>query len=266
MISISSLRHSWHNPSGFRLLRPEGRSDYTFVHFTTSVVLYIGESAVEIPEHACIIYSPKTPQHFYCPNGIIHDWIHFTNAPNGFLSSLNIPTDALFYPKKWSFITDIVEEMENEFYAKRDCCERLLDLKFTELFIKISRCLGEDSLKEIDKKSVSELRLLRARVAKSLNLDWTVEKMAKELALSKSRFSHLYHAFYATSPIDDLIRMKISASKSALAFTQNPITEIAFSLGYKNATHFSRQFQKHVGISPSQYRKRNQLKSDDVPS
>ena len=38
--------------------------------------------------------------------------------------------------------------------------------------------------------------------------------------LSPSRFAHLYHAFYGTTPIDDLIRMRISAAQNALSFTQ----------------------------------------------
>jgi len=168
---------------------------------------------------------------------------------------LNIPADILIFPKQWSFITDIVEEIENEFYAKRDYNEHLIDLKINELLIKLSRSLKGKYSEKIDTKFTSELRQLRTEIAKDLSYDWTVEKMAAGLMLSQSRFAHLYHTFYGTTPIDDLIRMRIHAAQNALAFTQSSICEIANSLGYRNVTHFCRQFHKVVGISPTQYRK-----------
>lgn len=186
---------------------------------------------------------------------MIHDWFHFNGALLHPLDELDIPTDILIFPKQWSFITDTVEEIENEFYAKRDYNEYLIDLKVNELFIRLSRSLKDKYSEIIDKKFSSELRQLRTEIAQNLSHDWTVREMANKLMLSQSRFAHLYHAFYGTTPIDDLIRMRINTAQNALAFTQSSICEIAYSLGYRNITHFCRQFRKMIGISPSQYRK-----------
>lgn len=46
----------------------------------------------------------------------------------------------------------------------------------------------------------------------------------------------------------------IDVAKQRLADTSLPINEIAEELGFKYATHFTRLFKKHVGISPSEYR------------
>ena len=255
MIYITSVRHNWPNPPGFRLNRPNGHPDYTFVHFTTSVEISLNGNTATCPEHACILYNPKTPQHFSCPNGMRHDWFHFVNVPQHFFDELNIPTDTLIFPKQWSYITDIVEEIENEFYAKRDHNEPLIDLKIQELFIRLSRSLKSKYSEATVTKFTLELRRLRTEIENNLSLDWTVEKMAENLMLSPSRFAHLYHTFYGTSPIDDLIRMRIHFAQDALAFTQSSICEIANSLGYHNVTHFCRQFHKITGISPTRYRK-----------
>ena len=255
MINITSVRHNWPNPPGFCLNRPNGHKDYTFVHFTKSVDLRLNGITVTVPEHACIIYCPSTPQHFSCPRGMIHDWFHFIGVSKALFDGLNIPTDILIFPKQWSFITETVEEIENEFYAKRDYGGRLIDLKVNELFIRLSRSL-EGTYSEItDKKFTSELRKLRTEIAQNLSHAWTVAEMANKLMLSQSRFSHLYHSFYGTTPVDDLIRMRIGAAQTALAFTTSSIAEIAYSLGYRNTTHFCRQFHKFTGISPSEYRK-----------
>lgn len=255
MTHVTSVRHNWPNPPNFCLNRPNGHRDYTFVHFITSVEIYINGVSVVCPEHACILYNPQTPQHFVCHHGMIHDWIHFTDVPQKLFDELDIPTDILIFPKQWAFITDIVEDIENEFYAKREYHEQLIDSKINELFIRLGRVLKGKDTEIIDEKYTAELRQLRNEISKNLSHDWTIAEMANKLMLSQSRFAHLYHAFYGTSPIDDLICMRISAAQNVLAFTKNSIREIADSLGYRNVTHFCRQFHKVVGISPSQYRK-----------
>jgi AraC-like DNA-binding protein len=186
---------------------------------------------------------------------MIHDWFHFVDVPSGLFDTLDIPTDTLLFPKHWSFITDMVEEIENEFYAQREHHEYLIDSKIKELFVRLSRALKSKYSESFDQKFTSELRQLRGTIAQNLSHDWTVAEMASMLMLSPSRFAHLYHAFYGTTPIDDLIRMRISAAQNALSFTPLSICEIADSLGYRNVTHFCRQFHKMVGVSPSQYRK-----------
>ena len=253
---ITSVRHAWPNPPGFFMKRPLGHSDYSFVHFTTSVELYIDDKSIIVPEHACIIYNPGTPQYFYCPDGMVHDWFHFVDVPPDLFEKLSLPTDVLIFPNQWSFITELVEEIENEFFAQREYDEELIDIKAKELFIKLSRSVSaKNKYDEItDQKIKSSLRQLRAEIVSNLSHTWTVAEMASRLMLSESRFAHVYHVYYGTSPIDDVIRVRINKAQSKLKFTDDPVSEIANSLGYRNTTHFCRQFRKCVGLSPSQYR------------
>ena len=54
---------------------------------------------------------------------------------------------------------------------------------------------------------------------------------------------------------------RIELAKTLLANEKFSILEIAFQIGYNDANYFSNIFKKHVGISPSRYRKR--LKSKE---
>lgn len=255
MIRITNVRHAWPNPPGFTLNRVHGHRDYTFLHFITSVEFRLNGSVTTIPEHSCIIYRPGTPQYFSCPQGMLHDWFHFSNVPDGLFEELDLATDVLLFPKQTDFITDLTREMENELLAQKDCCAHMLDIKATELFVKLSRTLKMQQSDFIDEAVSIEFQKLRNKIIQSLSYNWTVAEMSNELHLSKSRFSHLYHAIYGTSPIDDLIRARIDSARSSLKFTNHTICEIAESLGYLNTTHFCRQFRQIVGMSPSQYRK-----------
>lgn len=50
-----------------------------------------------------------------------------------------------------------------------------------------------------------------------------------------------------------LIELRIEKSKELLIFSDMNISEVAYKLGYSSNAHFSRQFKKLVGISPSAY-------------
>lgn len=255
MIHISNVRHTWPNPAGFTLNREHGHPDYSFVHFITSVELRLNGITTIVPAHTCIIYRPGTPQYFSCPDGMLHDWFHFSNVPHRLFDEMDLPTDTLLFPKQWDFITDLIEEIENEFFAKKEQYERLIDIKVMELFIKLGRSLKTQQAETINKEMTIEFRKLRSKIMQSLAYNWTIADMANELHLSKSRFSHLYRAFYGTSPIDDLIHARINSAQNALLYTDYAISEIAESLGYRNTSHFCRQFHQFVGFSPMQYRK-----------
>lgn len=56
--------------------------------------------------------------------------------------------------------------------------------------------------------------------------------------------------------------LKINLSKKLLVTTKKASTEIAFSCGFSSLTNYYRVFNKIVGISPSEYRKKH-IKKDD---
>ena len=255
MIKITSVRHAWPIPPRFCLNRQNGHPDYTFIHFEANENLQSDGNKIIPPRHSCIIYKPQTPQYFFSPDGMLHDWFHFTNPPADFFEKFDIPTDVLFFPNQWSFISGIVEEIENEFYHQKGVINELIDIKVKELFIKISRSLKSSDKEPVVEKAVSSFRLLRREIMGNLSHNWTIVEMAAKLHLSPSRFSHLYKKIYGTTPIDDLIRARIDNAKNALMDTNKSVEEISSSLGYNNTTHFCRQFHKYVDRSPSQYRK-----------
>lgn len=261
-MTVTNVRHEWPNRAGFCLNRENGHADYSFVHFTTGVSIRIGGVEIDAPEHSCIIYRPGTPQYFYCENGMIHDWFHFKDFPEALWESIGLPLDTLFHPKQSYFITDLVGELESEFFARRVGSEEMMDLKMRELFIKLVRSIDDDGAEAVDRDVLSRFRSLRKRVMQDLGRHWSVPEMARELSFSESRFFSLYRSFYGTSPIEDLIRARIDSAKSLLLFTDRAIFEIAELLGYASVTHFCRQFRGHTGMTPVEYRKSKNRKID----
>ena len=255
MLKITAIRHAWPEHAGFVIERKNGHTDYSFIHFTNGAVIRLGGEEISVPHHTCILYRPGTPQYLYSDQPLIHDWLHFTGDPTDFLEPLNIRADAMLHPVRSDFITDIVQEMENEFYAGRSEREILLDLKLRELFLKLSRSLSGEAAAAVDTSMSERLRKLRGEIYLSLGHPWTVGEMASRVGLSESRFYSVYRSVYGCSPMDDLIRARIDAARNALLFSSQSVTSVAESLGYSNVTHFIRQFRRFTGTSPSRYRK-----------
>ncbi len=253
MLDITLLRHAYPENGGFCIDRPTGYPEYTFLHFHTPIQIMQNGRLLTTQPHAVIIYDKFTPQYFKSDEPIVHDWMHFTGDPSQLLKQLCFNT--VYYPNQHGFITKIVAELEQEFFAQRDDCKHLMCVKTEELFLKLNRSIFEKDSTDYDKGTLEKFRYLRGKMFYSLNEKWTVSRMAQEVFLSESRFFALYKAIFGISPTADLINAKINSAKNMILFGNMTVENISTALGYQNITHFIRQFKQNVGVSPSVYKK-----------
>ncbi|TVY11802.1 AraC family transcriptional regulator [Paenibacillus cremeus] len=82
----------------------------------------------------------------------------------------------------------------------------------------------------------------------------SVAGVAKQLNLSRSQCSKLFSKVYGLSPRQYVSRQKLNLAKELLVTTNLPMAEIAEKLGFHSASHFSRQFRRWTGQSPSDFR------------
>ncbi|WP_079410516.1 helix-turn-helix domain-containing protein [Paenibacillus ferrarius] len=82
----------------------------------------------------------------------------------------------------------------------------------------------------------------------------TVAGVAKEMNLSRSQCSKLFSKVYGLSPRQYVSQQKLKLAKELLVTTHLPMTDIADKLGFQSASHFSRQFRRWTGQSPSEFR------------
>lgn len=252
-VHITRARHAWPEKAGFVIDRPRGLQEYTFLHFHQSMEILIGDEVETVPPGAVIIYAPDTPQWFRSPELLTHDWMHMTGDVESFLLAAGLESDKLYYPVNGAFITPILRQIELEVLTKQPDSEVLSNLKFRELLLLLRRsCAGQEE--KPDSAAVKQLRLVRRTVFAQLDQPWTVSQMATLAYLSPSRFHALYRAAFGISPMDDLIRARIDTAKNRLTDTDLPVQTLAQELGYRNVTHFCRQFKQLTGQTPSAFR------------
>jgi AraC family transcriptional regulator, arabinose operon regulatory protein len=81
-----------------------------------------------------------------------------------------------------------------------------------------------------------------------------VPGLAREVALSPSRLSHLFKQEVGDSVMGTVIRLRLSRAARLLEHTVDDIGTIAREVGFDSPYYFSRQFRRHFGVSPREYR------------
>jgi AraC-like DNA-binding protein len=95
---------------------------------------------------------------------------------------------------------------------------------------------------------------IEEKLSSSLCEDTSIAGIAKELNLSRSHCTKIFTKVYGLSPRQYVSWQKLKLAKELLVTSNQPIAMIAEKLGFQSASHFSRQFRRWTGQSPSQFR------------
>jgi AraC-like DNA-binding protein len=95
------------------------------------------------------------------------------------------------------------------------------------------------------------IALLRARP----NKDLSMEQLASQVGLSRSRFYDLFQLCTGFSPRTYLDLLCIEAAISRLSSGRGKIAEVSAELGFSAQSNFTRFVLNQVGVPPSEYRR-----------
>lgn len=253
-MKITQIRHLWPEKSGFSLVREHGTEEYVFIHFITPARITLKGHRCEVRPGGCIVYNIGTPQTIQCSQDLIHDWIHFEGAVPALLEEFSLEFNRVYYPVQSEFVTELVREMEMEFFEHSAYYAKLHELKLRELFLKISRrCSAEGEMPRLSQECGQRLNYLRMQMFSNLDQEWPVEKMAAVVNVSPSRFYTLYRTNFGISPNRDLIQARIERAKFLLQTGKYTVAEVAERTGYRSEFHFIRQFRQVCGIPPGKF-------------
>jgi len=81
---------------------------------------------------------------------------------------------------------------------------------------------------------------------------WTLELMAEEAAMSRSKFAALFRDTVGQTPNDFLTDLRISIAQQLLA-QEKPVALVANQVGYEHGSALARVFRKKTGLSPKEW-------------
>lgn len=137
----------------------------------------------------------------------------------------------------------------------------IIHLKFTEFLTLLflnqehNKYSNEAEMTPMEEKIYSITSYIHTHYSENPSLEF----FAQKFYISSCYLSHQFKNVTGFTLTDYIQMTRVRNVQSLLINTNMPITEAAISCGFSSFSQFNRVFQKHVGMSPSQYRKQNQV-------
>lgn len=100
-----------------------------------------------------------------------------------------------------------------------------------------------------------KLTMLRHQIYLHPEESWFIQDICDDLGISRPYFHKLYLTAFGTTCTQDVILSRITCAKRLLEKTDDAISEVAQRSGFETDVYFMRQFKRHVGMTPTAYRR-----------
>jgi PAS domain S-box-containing protein len=91
-----------------------------------------------------------------------------------------------------------------------------------------------------------------------------VRQLAALIHLSVSQFERRFRSVFQISPLKHVMNVRLRAASLRLATTSDTIATIAHDCGFYDHPHLTRNFRKHLGLTPKAYRQQQSKKLNDT--
>lgn len=83
----------------------------------------------------------------------------------------------------------------------------------------------------------------------------TLQQMASKIGITASHLNAICHSESGRSALSLLHQQRITQAQRLLAYTDSSIAEVGRSLGFTDASYFTRFFKRQLGLTPRQFRR-----------
>ena len=258
LIVTSCGNYKVKNRAEVRTSRPKGRKDYQLLYIAAGQGhFFINGQERVVSAGNIIVYLPGQPQEYvyYKDDKTDVYWVHFTGSDVEKIIdyyNIRLPENIIYIGTspdyQWLF-GRIIQEMQ----LCRPRFEELISLLLRNIFILISRNLI--GANRADNSLENEVELAMHYFRENYRSEVNVEDYALSRGLSASNFYRVFKQISGSTPLQYILKLRLSNTQNLLENSNLTIAEIASAVGYENSLYFSRLFHKHIGVSPSEYRK-----------
>jgi CheY-like chemotaxis protein len=131
--------------------------------------------------------------------------------------------------------------------------------KLQELFGRVKQLYPRDiAANQTDAKFIRRvIDLVEENMA---DLDFDLEKMARELAVSRRQLFRKLHASAGCSPNIFIRTLRLRRAAQLLMESQMTVTEITYAVGFSDLKYFRTIFREQFGVAPGEYLKRSKTR------
>lgn len=205
--------------------------------------------------------------YLYIPSHCVHGFQflpnmdgHVFSMPNSVVNSIGPATEELQTALATAFSgkieSDLMELTGALRLASRSSnafrAQRSVGLAHSVLaFLAESRMMDVQSNQNLPQVRIRKLDRL---ITEQMSNGWSASKYAKSLAITTGHLSRLCRKTSGLGASAYIEHRVMEEASRLLAFTQIPVSEIGYRLGYSDPSYFSKRFQKAHKESPTKYR------------
>lgn len=126
---------------------------------------------------------------------------------------------------------------------------------FMLLMADLCRCYSHSE--EPAAQSLLRLGRVIGYIEQNYGEELTLDQLATIGDMSRRTLTREFSRAMGYSPIDYLIRVRITHAAALIQDGAGRITDIAFRVGFQDSNYFTRQFRAHMGCSPRDFRRRH---------
>ncbi len=147
----------------------------------------------------------------------------------------------------------LLAQLEDELEKVLDFCTNLDDLVYR--FTESTRAYFEKIIADKKNRSQLPIRMAKQYVQEHFSCQISLEDVAEYIGLSPAYLSTMFKKELGINFSEYLISCRMETAKELLKTTDLSIVEVSEQVGYTDSRHFSKTFNKVVGLKPSVYRK-----------
>ena len=139
-------------------------------------------------------------------------------------------------------------------FASSNTLSRLSELLLGEAIRRHVATLDENQMGWLKGLRDPQIGRALALIHANLGSSWSADRLAKEVAMSRSAFTERFTRLIGLPPIRYLTMWRLQKAKHELRETNKTISQLAHSLGYESEEAFSRAFRREFGAPPTRWR------------
>ena len=149
----------------------------------------------------------------------------------------------------------LIDQLDAELAARTAGFGFMATAVFMQLVGYVSRAYGRSRSPDSQAllRIASAITHLETHYAEEIELD----DLAGMAHMSKRSFLRTFQAATGESPIAYLIQIRVNRAADRLRMTDDPVTDVAFAVGFQDSNYFARQFRRLMGVTPRAYRAAN---------
>lgn len=220
----------------------------------------INKKRIEVSPSQFITIPANTPHKYFSSENdpwTIY-WVHFKGELSQYIVGLilqqskNSLQNITYSEKRINLFEELYTNLERGYSGDN---LRYLNMTFFNFLSSFLYAGNFDYVKNNPEKDIisASIDLMQQKIHTILGLS----ELSGFANLSVSHFSCIFKTKTGYSPIEYFNHLKIQKACMYLLISKMSIKEIAINLGIDDQYYFSRMFSKLMGISPTEYRKRN---------